>query len=148
VPSKPPTVADLVWLGDLRFAATLYRPASAKGDRAGGLSGLVIDSAGIVGPSPVEALGLSLAGCMSIDVAHILTRGRHPFRALRSHLVADRAPDNPHRVVRATLHLVVEGDVSPEAVERAIALSRDKYCSVWHSLRPDIVLTVTCDVHA
>jgi putative redox protein len=148
VPSKPPTVADLVWLGDLRFAATLHRPASAKGDRAGGLSGLVIDSAGIAGPSPVEALGLSLAGCMSIDIAHILTRGRHPFRALRSHLVADRAPDNPHRVVRATLHLVVEGDVPPEAVERAIALSRDKYCSVWHSLRPDIVLTVTCDVHA
>ena len=148
MPSKPPTVADLVWLGDLRFAATLHRPASAKGDRAGGFSGLVIDSAGIVGPSPVEALGLSLAGCMSIDVAHILTRGRHPFRALRCHLVADRAPDNPQRVVRATLHLVVEGDVSPEAVERAIALSRDKYCSVWHSLRPDIVLTVTCDVHA
>jgi putative redox protein len=146
VPSKPPTVADLIWLGDLKFAATLHRPASEKHHRADGASRLVIDSAGIAGPSPVEALGLSLAGCMSIDVAHILTRGRHPLRALRSHLVAERAPDVPHRVVRATIHLVVEGDVPPQAVDRAIALSRDKYCSVWHSLRPDIVLTVTSDV--
>ena len=148
MPPKPPTVADLVWLGDLKFAATIHRPTSPKSDRPERLSGLVIDSAGIAGPSPVEALGLSLAGCMSIDVAHILTRGRHPFRALRSHLVADRAPDDPHRVVRVTLHFDVEGDVPTEAVERAAALSRDKYCSVWHSLRQDIVLTVTCHVHA
>jgi putative redox protein len=148
VASKPPTVADLVWLGDLRFAATLQRPASAKDNRASESAELVIDSAGVAGPSPVEALGLSLAGCMSIDVAHILTKGRHSFRALRSHLVADRAPDAPHRVVRATLHVVVEGDVPPKVVERAVALSRGKYCSVWHSLRPDILFTVTCDVHA
>jgi putative redox protein len=42
-----------------------------------------------------------------------------------------------------TLHFEVTGDVPPERVERAIALSREKYCSVWHSLREDIALTVS-----
>jgi putative redox protein len=109
---------------------------------------MTLDSAGAAGPSPVQALGFALAGCMTTDVAHILTRGRHPFRALRSHLVADRAPDDPHRFVRVTLQITVEGDVPADAVDRAIALSRDKYCSVWHSMRQDIEFTVTADVHA
>ena len=133
--AKPPTVIDLTWLGDLRF------------DGRSGAASLILDSAGRAGPSPVQALGFALAGCMTTDVAHILTRGRHPFRALRSHLVADRSPDEPHRVVRMTLHVTVEGDVPAAAVERAIALSREKYCSVWHSMRQDIEFTTTHDVH-
>ena len=42
-----------------------------------------------------------------------------------------------------TLHFTVEGDAPDDDVERAIALSREKYCSVWHSMRQDIELTVT-----
>jgi putative redox protein len=135
VPSKPPIVADLTWTGDLTFSATV--------DNAS----LTIDSSGVAGPSPVEALGGALAGCMSVDIAHILTRGRHPFRVLRSHLVADRAQEEPHRFVRVALHFTVEGDVPADAIERAIALSREKYCSVWHSLRQDIDFTVTFEQH-
>jgi putative redox protein len=131
VADKPPIVAHLTWVGDLKFAAALNNTS------------LTIDSAGVAGPSPVEALGVALAGCMSVDVAHILTRGRHPFRAIQSHLVADRAPQDPHRFVRATLHFTIEGDVPNEAIERAIGLSREKYCSVWHSLRQDIDFGVT-----
>jgi putative redox protein len=136
VSSKPPTVVDLTWIGDLKFSG-----ASAN-------ASMTLDSAGVAGPSPVQALGFALAGCMTIDVAHMLTRGRHPFRALRSHLVADRAPEDPHRFVRMTLQIIVEGQVPADAVDRAIALSRDKYCSVWHSMRQDIEFTVTADVHA
>jgi putative redox protein len=136
VTAKPPTIVDLTWTGDLTFSAT------------SGNTSLTIDSAGVAGPSPVQALGVALAGCMTIDVAHILTRGRHPFRALRSHLAADRAPDDPHRFVRVTLQIIVEGEVPPDAVDRAIALSRDKYCSVWHSMRQDIEFTVSARVHA
>jgi putative redox protein len=136
VSAKPPTIVDLIWIGDLKFSGT---SANAS---------MTLDSAGAAGPSPVQALGFALAGCMTTDVAHILTRGRHPFRALRSHLVADRAPDDPHRFVRVTLQITVEGDVPADAVDRAIALSRDKYCSVWHSMRQDIEFTVTADVHA
>jgi putative redox protein len=80
---------------------------------------------------------------MTTDVAYILTKARHTFRALRSQLVADRAPEDPHRFVRMTLQIVVEGAVAADAVERAIALSRDKYCSVWHSMRQDIEFTAS-----
>ena len=133
---KPPTIVDLKWIGDLKFEATSANAA------------LVIDGASVAGPSPVQALGVAIAGCMTTDVVHILTRGRHPLRALRSHLVADRAQEDPHRFVRMTLRIAVEGDVPPDAVARAIELSREKYCSVWHSMRQDIDFQVTVDIVA
>ena len=132
--SRPPTVVDLTWIGELAFSAT------------SGTASMTLDSAGLAGPSPVQALGFAIAGCMTTDVAHILTKGRHPFRALRSHLVAARAQDEPHRVVSMTLHIAVDGDVPGDAVERAIALSKEKYCSVWHSMRQDIAFTTTHDI--
>jgi putative redox protein len=131
---KPPAIVDLTWIGDLRFSATA------------GSASMTLDSAGIAGPSPVQALGCAFAGCMATDVAYILTRGRHVFHALRAHLVADRAPDEPHRVIRMTVKVTVEGDVPRDAVDRAIALSHEKYCSVWHSMRQDIELTVSAEV--
>jgi putative redox protein len=133
--AKPPTVIDLTWLGDLRFAG--------RSDH----TSITLDSAGLAGSSPMQALGFAVAGCMTTDVAHILTKGRHPFRALRSRLVADRSQDDPHRFVRMTLHVTVEGPVPAGAVERAIALSREKYCSVWHSMRQDIEFTTTHAIH-
>jgi len=69
----------------------------------------------------VQALGFALAGCMTMDVVYILTKGRQPFRALRSHLVADRAQDEPHRIVKMHLQVTVEGDVPADVVARAIA---------------------------
>jgi putative redox protein len=133
---KPPTVVDLTWIGDLKFSG------------ASGKATMTLDSVGEAGPSPVQALGFALAGCMTTDVAHILTRSRQRFRALRSHLVADRAQEDPHRIVRMSLAISVEGDVSVDAVERAIALSRDKYCSVWHSMRQEIEFDVRAEVRA
>jgi len=129
--SKPPTIADLTWLGALKFSARI-KDAS-----------FTLDSAGVDGPSPVGALAAALAGCMTTDVAHILTRGRHGFRALSSRLVGERLQTDPHRFTRVTLHILVEGDAPGDAVERAIQLSREKYCSVWHSMRQDIEFTVT-----
>jgi putative redox protein len=129
--AKPPTTADLRWTGALVFEAALHESA------------LILDSKGIDGPSPVDALAAALAGCMSVDVTDILLKGRHALRGLRSRLTADRAQDHPHRFVSVSLHFTVEGPVPPDAVDHAIALSRDKYCSVWHSMRQDIAFTVT-----
>ena len=129
--AKPPTIADLRWAGALTFEATT------------GKSALIIDSGGGEGPSPLDALAVALAGCMSVDVTDILLKGRHELRALTSHIVADRAQDPPHRFVRVALHFTIGGPVPANAVDRAIALSRDKYCSVWHSMRQDIELMVT-----
>ena len=78
----------------------------------------------------------------------VLSKGRHPLRALRSHMIGHRAQVDPHRFVRVELHFAIEGAVPPEAVERAIALSREKYCSVWHSMRQDIDFTVTFEILA
>ncbi len=128
---KPPTIADLRWTHDLVFEAT------------SGTATITLDGNSREGASPVQTLAFSLAGCMSIDLAHILTKGRQPFRAIRSHIVAERAQEDPHRFVRVTLEFTVEGDVPLDAVERAIALSREKYCSVWHSLRQDIGFLTT-----
>jgi putative redox protein len=134
VAPRPPTVVDLTWIGDLKFSG------------ASGSASIILDSAGIAGPSPVQALAFAFASCMATDVAHILGRGRHVFHALRAHLVADRAAEDPHRIVRMTLRFTVEGDVPRDAVERAIALSHEKYCSVWHSMRQDIELDLSAEI--
>ena len=131
---KPPITAELVWVEELRFGAT------------SGSIATVVDGDSLAGPSPVQMLAISLAGCMSIDVLDILKKGRHPLNAFRTTLSGERAPDPPRRLLKVALHFHVHGEVPPHAVERAIALSRDKYCSVWHSLREDIQLTTAFDV--
>jgi putative redox protein len=132
---KPPLTAELVWDDKLRFGAT------------SGASAIVIDADGAAGPSPLQAAAFGLAGCMAADVVSILQKGRHPLTGLRTSLSAERAPDPPRRFVKVALHFHVSGAVPREAVERAIQLSRDTYCSVWHSMRQDIELTTTFDLH-
>ena len=129
-----PTQVDLVWNGQLEFAASLSTHT------------VVIDSSGTAGPSPVEMLGASLAACMAIDLVHILARGRHDLRSLRARLLAERAPEEPRRFTEMTLHFAIEGSAPRDAVVRAVELSRTKYCSVWQSMRQDIDLQVTFDL--
>ena len=129
--AKPPTTLELVWEHDLVF-----------GGRSGDVQ-MSLDSASLAGPSPMQTLAFALAGCMSMDVVHVLTKGRHDLRGLRADFTGQRAPDEPRRFTAIKLHFTITGDVPPDKVERAIDLSREKYCSVWHSMRQDIELTVT-----
>jgi putative redox protein len=131
---KPPVLAELSWIDALRF------------DVASGRITTVVDGDANAGASPVQMLVIGLAACMSIDVVDIIRKGRHTVTGFHSAIVAQRAPDAPARVVSAQLRFQIRGDVPPAAVERAIALSRDKYCSVWHSLRQDIQLTTSFDI--
>ena len=132
--AKPSVATALTWLGDLRFAA------STKG------GGFTLDGDSAAGPSPVEALAASLAGCMAADVVEILRKGRHGLEALEADLVAERAESPPRRFLRVTLKFLVRGHVPASAIERAINLSREKYCSVWHSLRTDIEFLTSYEV--
>ena len=130
--SPTPAVAlQLIWEHDLVFAGT-------SGDAT-----LTLDSAGQEGPSPVQALAFALAGCMAMDVVFVLNKGRHDLRGFRAELSGERAPDHPRRFTALTLALTINGNIPDDVVDRAIQLSREKYCSVWHSLRQDITLTVT-----
>ena len=91
----------------------------------------------------MQALAFALAGCMAMDVVHVVQKGRHDLRGLRADLTAARAPDVPRRFTSVDLHFTVTGNVSSDVVERAIQLSREKYCSVLHSMRQDIQLDVS-----
>jgi len=131
-----PLHVEIVWNSELQFGAT------------SGHSALVVDGHSSAGASPVQLLGMALLSCMSADVVDILHKGRHPLEKFHASLVAERAPDPPRRFLSVQLRFVIHGDVPPAAVERAIALSREKYCSVWHSLREDIQLTTAFDILA
>src|SRR4029453_3480708 len=109
---KPPVAATLSWQGDLRFEA------SRRGIQ------LLLDGDGVAGPSPVQTLAFSIAGCMAMDVIDIVRKGRHPVRAMEAHFDGDRAQTHPHRFVAVRLKFVLHGEVPTAAVERAIALSR------------------------
>lgn len=132
---KPLLKVDLTWTGDLVFAA-----------RAGDTH-LTLDSAGQDGPSPMQALACALAGCMAMDLVHILTKGRVPPTGVRASLSGRRPAHAPSRFTAIALHFDVEGPVPEEQIDRAIQLSREKYCSVWNSMRQDIELTVTYTVN-
>ena len=100
----------------------------------------------MAGPSPMQVVAFGLAGCMGADVASILEKGRHPLKGLRLVLRGERAEKPPRRFTAFSLSFHVTGDVPAQAVERAIALSRETYCSVWHSLRQDIPFSTTYDI--
>ena len=123
--------AELGWEHGLVFNGT-----------SGGI-GITLDSAGVEGASPMQALAFALTGCMAMDLVHILQKGRHTFSGVRARLTGRRSPEDPRRFTEIDLHFTVTGSVADAVVQRGIDLSREKYCSVWHSMRQDIRLRVT-----
>jgi len=82
------------------------------------------------GPSPMEAVLAALCGCTSVDVVSILEKKREPLEGLTVTAKADQAPAPPR--VFTSIHLTyrIKGKVAQKAAEDAVALSKDKYCSV------------------
>jgi len=82
------------------------------------------------GVRPMEMLLLGLGGCTAFDVVLILRRGRHAVTGCEVEVDAERATTEPKVFTRLRLHYTLRGHGLPEkAVERAIQLSTDKYCS-------------------
>ena len=81
-------------------------------------------------PRPMETLLAGAGGCTAYDVVLILKRGRHQVRTCSVKLSAERAETDPKVFTKIHMHFTVSGkDVPAAAVERAIAMSHDKYCS-------------------
>jgi len=128
----------LDWTGEgLRFAGGT--PAGPQ---------LVIDSDGKAGPSPTDALLMGVAGCMGVDVVMILEKGRVPLTSLSVEVEGDRAEDPPRRftAIRMTYRIAGPKEEHRRKVERAVELSRDRYCSVLHSLRTDLDVDIRVEI--
>jgi putative redox protein len=82
------------------------------------------------GPSAMELVLIGLGGCSAFDVVHILEKGREPVEDVIVELDAERAETDPKVFTRVHMHYVVKGrGLIPAKVQRAIALSAEKYCS-------------------
>lgn len=109
---------------------------------------VVLDGDGATGPSPMDGLLLSVAGCMAIDVLMILEKGRVTVRDLSIHVEGDRQPEPPRYFNAVRMTYRIEGPTEDDRgkVDRAVELSRDRYCSVLHSLRPDLALEIQVEL--
>jgi putative redox protein len=132
---RDPLLAHLTWTGDLTFHGT------------SGEASMTLDSHGKQGPSPMQTLAFALAGCMGMDLVHILQKSRTPFSAVRASLSGRRPIEPPSRFLAITLHFEIDGEATDAQVQRAVDLSREKYCSVWNSMRQDIEFQVTFAVN-
>ena len=83
-----------------------------------------------LGPRPMETVLMGAGACTSIDVVHILKKGRSDITDCVAEIVAERASTDPKVFTSIHFHFIVSGrNLKPEQVERAIQLSHEKYCS-------------------
>jgi putative redox protein len=95
----------------------------------------------------METLLAGAGGCTAYDVVLILKRGRHAVTGCQVRLQAERAPVDPKVFTKIHLHFTVTGrGVPATAVERAIALSHDKYCSATIMLSKTAEVTTSFEV--
>jgi putative redox protein len=98
-------------------------------------------------PRPMELLLAGAGGCTAYDVVLILKRGRHAVTGCDVRLQAERAATDPKVFTRIALHFEVRGRNLPrEAVERAVRLSHEKYCSATAMFAKTAEITHTLDV--
>ena len=93
-------------------------------------------------PRPMELLLAGTGGCTSFDIVMILKRGRQDVTGCEVKIVAERAESDPKVFTKLGFHYIVTGKaLKPDAVERAVKLSAEKYCSA------SIMLGKTAEMH-
>ncbi len=125
---------QLEWRDGVRFAVV-------TGDHR-----FLLDGDQAQGASPMQHLLVALGGCMGIDIADILEKMRTPPTRLGLSLEGERPVDPPRRFERIVMTLQIQGDVPLRNIERAISLSRDRYCSVWRTIDQDTVLDIDVEI--
>lgn len=98
-------------------------------------------------PRPMELLLAGTGGCTAFDVVMILKKGRHAVTACDVSLSAERAASDPKVFTRVHFHYRVKGEqLKPEAVARAIELSKEKYCSASIMLAHSAEITADFEI--
>lgn len=128
---------SIKWNGKLAFSGITPSGHELKMDTAESLGGE--NSA----PTPVELLLNAVAGCTAIDIVLILEKMRLTLTSFEIEVSGDRAEEHPKRFTDIHLHYILGGELDVEKVRKAIKLSKDKYCSVAHSLNANISASFT-----
>lgn len=130
---NPVNKATLTWDKDLIFLGRTPRGFE-----------LDFDAEAQWGCIPTESLLLSIAGCLAIDVVSFVTKMKAKITKFRIDIAGQRNPTPPqyYTDVEMVIHIAGE-NITPKKLDRAIALSQEKYCSVYHSLRKDLRVSVT-----
>jgi putative redox protein len=132
--STPSTTARVTWIEKFRFEADASSHHS-----------LVVDGDKVLASSPMELVLMALCGCTGYDVVSILKKKRETFTGLEVHASGERAEEPP--AVYTSIHLTyrVRGKVSEKAMEDAVRLSKDKYCSVSAMLAKTAKITTAIE---
>ena len=124
--------ASALWTDNSRFVGI-----------AGSRHSVVIDAASTekTASSPMELVLIGLCGCTATDVASILHKKREPFTSLEVRAEAEQASEPPKVYTAIRLVYRVRGNISKKAMEDAVHLSKDKYCSVSAMLEKTAAIT-------
>jgi putative redox protein len=98
-------------------------------------------------PRPMETVLAGTGACTAYDVVLILKRGRHDVRGCQAKLTSERAQSDPKVFTRINMHFVISGKGLPEAaVQRAIQMSHEKYCSASAMLAKTAEITTSYEI--
>ena len=124
--------ATVKWNGAMQFVA-----------RAGNGPAVIMDTPdGGSGPTPMEMILFGVAGCTAIDVVAILEKKRLDVTGLDVDISGERAEEDPRRFTDIRIEYRLRGrNIKPKALEQAIALSEEKYCSAIASLNASVTHT-------
>ncbi|MEH2921803.1 OsmC family protein [Samsonia erythrinae] len=119
------------------------------GESASGHQVLMDGNAGDKAPSPMEMVLMSVGGCSAIDVVSILQKGRNDVADCEVKLTSERRLEAPRLFTHINLHFIVTGKgLTDKTVERAVALSAEKYCSVALMLGKTVEVTHSYEIRA
>lgn len=109
---------------------------------------LLDDAAGGTGPKPIELVAVALAGCTAFDVITVLRQKCHQrVTGYEVRVEADQAERPPQVFTDVRLHHIITGfEIDPKAIEEAIRLSEEKYCSVGAMVKRSAALHTTYEI--
>jgi putative redox protein len=131
----------LNWKGNFRFEAKNEKGLLINFDALAKYGGEE------TAPTPMETVLASLAGCTSFDVINILKKKRQNITSYSVETQAERRDEPPEVFTKIHINYIVKGrNISKEAVEKAIQLSNDKYCSVGAMLKKTAEITTSYEI--